>query len=202
MNKEKLLKVFKELFPNCKQSEQFVNAFLKEFPKHNINTLQRIAMFIAQCGHESAYFTTLKENLNYSGEALLRVFPKYFKDRKVEDYARQPEKIANVVYANRMGNGSETSGDGWKYRGRGIIQLTGKQNYTMCSKFINQDLVNNPDLVSDNPEIAVKSALWFWTKNNLNALQDIKAVTKRINGGLNGLKEREELYAKCLDSLK
>ena len=204
-NYQLFLTSFREIFPRCQCAESLCTAFFKEFPLNNITTLNRACMFIAQCGHESAGFTVFSENLNYSASALTRVFPKYFKENDVDEYARKPEKIANLVYANRMGNGDESSGDGYKYRGRGLIQLTGKQNYTLCSKFCDVDLVGNPDLVALDLRIAVKSALWFWTKNNLNKIcdrLDFKLLTRRINGGLNGYEDRERLYRLCLEKFR
>lgn len=158
-------------------------------------------MFLAQCAHESAGFTVLTENLNYSAQALLKVFPKYFNSANVSEYARNPEKIANRVYANRMGNNS--NGDGWKYRGRGYIQLTGKNNYKSFAQYLKdenisgiQDPLDNPDELSQML-CAMQSAVWFWNKNNLNVYadkDDISGCTKVINGGFNGLQERKTLY--------
>jgi len=140
------------------------------------------------------------ENLNYSAKALRSVFDKYFKTKKqAEKYARQPEKIANRVYANRMGNGNEASGDGWKYRGRGLIQLTGKKNYRAFAKWVGDDeIMDDPDLVAS--VYAVQSAVYYWERNNLNRLadkDDIDAVTKKINGGFNGLAHRRDLLNKA-----
>jgi putative chitinase len=137
--------------------------------------------------------------LNYSAKALNTVFPKYFTraGRSAEEYARNPEKIANVVYANRMGNGDIASADGWRYRGRGPIQLTGRSNYAAFGTAFGVDVLKNPDLVQTNKEIGLMAAVWFWNKNGLNELadaQDIKAMTKRINGGYNGLEDRIALY--------
>lgn len=145
-------------------------------------------MFIAQCAHESGYFRRLTENLNYSIEALIKVFPKYFKFgfRDPYEYKYKPEKIANVVYANRMGNGDEKSGDGWKYKGRGLIQLTGKFNYTKCLK----DLGRTEPEYLETVEGAVRSAIWFWKTNFLNKEDNMTTITKRINGGTNGLQDR------------
>lgn len=186
---------FSRLFPNCKDPEGWVEAMNEVFPKYDIDTPQRIAAFIAQCGHESGGWRVFSENLNYSAKALDAVFGKYFKraGRDANEYARQPEKIANVVYANRMDNGDTDSGDGWRYRGRGPIQLTGKANYTAFSKDMDVDAVDNPDLVSDDKEVALMSAIWYWNKNNLNRYADsgdIKTMTKRINGGYIGLEDR------------
>ena len=186
---------FSRLFPNCKDPEGWVEAMNEVFPKYDIDTPQRIAAFIAQCGHESGGWRVFSENLNYSAKALDAVFGKYFKraGRDANEYARQPEKIANVVYANRMDNGDTDSGDGWRYRGRGPIQLTGKANYTAFSEDMDVDAVDNPDLVSDDKEVALMSAIWYWNKNDLNRYADsgdIKTMTKRINGGYIGLEDR------------
>jgi putative chitinase len=161
-----------------------------------INTPIRLAHFIAQCAHESGKFTVTQENLNYSAKSLTRVFNKYFPtEASAVDYARKPQKIANKVYANRMGNGSEVSGDGYKFRGRGYIQLTGKANYTLFGKSIGEDVCANPDLVSS--KYALLSAAWFWSKNGLNTIADggaadsvVTSITKRVNGGTIGLADR------------
>ena len=163
--------------------------------KHEINTSNRMAMFFAQLDHESK-LSPISENLNYSKEGLLKIFPKYFNDSSATNYARKPEKIANRVYANRMGNSTEESGDGWKYRGRGYIQLTGKSNYEALAKDKGIDCVNSPDLLLEEVN-ALISALWFWSKNNLNSYADKKDVlgaTKRINGGTHGLAERQKKF--------
>jgi len=169
--------------------------------KYDINTLQRQAMFLAQLAHESGNFKYVSENLNYSAEALRRVFKKYFPtDDLALMYARQPEKIANRVYANRMGNGEESSGDGWKYRGRGLIQLTGKDNYAAFSLKANNNALLEPDLVAQ-PELAAESAGWFWDTNDLNKWSDtgdVRAATRKINGGFNGLADREAKYNKLI----
>jgi putative chitinase len=167
-----------------------LNAAMLRF---DINTPQRIAAFVGQCAHESANFTTLTENLNYKAESLVRVWPRHFPTPEVAaQYHRQPEKIANRAYANRMGNGPEASGDGWKYRGRGLIQLTGKDNYRLASDALSVDLVATPDLVTQ-PDMAALTAAWFWNKNNLNALADAgnnELISKRINGGTHGMDDR------------
>lgn len=161
------------------------------FAKYDISTPKRQAAFIGQCGHESNNFRTLEENLHYSASALMRVWPSRFPDNDTaEKYANNPEKIANKVYAGRMGNTEE--GDGWKYHGRGLIQLTGKENYEHCGSSIGVDLVGNPDRLLD-PEYAAMSAGWFFNKKGLNQIADIGDVvtlTKRINGGTLGLDDR------------
>ena len=172
-------------------------------PKYDINTESRVAGFLAQCGHESLEFTVLKENLNYSSDALNRVFPKYFEraGRDATEYHRQPEKIANVIYANRMDNGDTASGDGYRFRGRGVIQLTGRANYTNFGKSINK----TPEQVVEYLETkqgALESACWFWSTNGLNRYadaQDIVGMTKRINGGTIGLEDRKKHYAHALE---
>jgi putative chitinase len=164
--------------------------------KFGINTPLRVAHFLAQCGHESGGFRVTQENLNYSAKGLNGIFRKYFPtEAAATPYARQPQKIANKVYANRMANGSEASGDGYKFRGRGYIQLTGRDNYTQFGKAIGVDIPNNPDLVSS--KYALASAAWFWSKNGLNKLADngatdtvVTSITKRVNGGTIGLPDR------------
>lgn len=173
-------------------------------PKYDIDTENRVAGFLAQCGHESLQFTVLKENLNYSADALNRVFPKYFKraGRDAEEYHRQPEKIANVIYASRMDNGDTASGDGYRFRGRGVIQLTGRHNYTKFGESINK----SPDEVVsylDSKQGALESACWFWKTNGLNKYadsQDIVGMTKRINGGTIGLEDRKKHYEHALET--
>lgn len=196
---------FIELFPKCKEPEEWIFAMEKVLYEYDIDTTKRIAAFITQCGHESGGWRVFSENLNYSAKALNIVFPKYFKraGRDSEQYHRKPEAIANVVYANRMGNGDIDSGDGWKYRGRGPIQLTGKDNYMQFSKDMCVN-VSDPSIVSDDKEIAILSAVWFWNKNNLNDLadmQDIKRMTRKINGGYNGLEERIMYYERAMNIL-
>jgi len=167
---------------------------------YHVNTPLRIAHFMAQIEHESG-LKPISENLNYSAERLLVIFPKYFiSNEDANRYARNPQKIANIVYANRMGNGSETSGDGYKFRGRGFIQITGKDNYTMLSKDTRIDFLTNPDLLLQEANSMI-SALWFWNKNKLNELadkNDIVGITKRINGGTNGIEHRKDLLKKYL----
>jgi putative chitinase len=169
------------------------------FEKYQINTPKRQAAFLGQCMHESAGFKTLEENLNYSAKALMNTWPSRFPNEEVANqYARQPEKIANKVYGGRMGNDVESSGEGWKYRGRGIKQLTGKENYERCGSGLGVDLVSDPDLLLD-PKYAALSAGWFWNKHNLNDLADkgdIETMTRRINGGLIGLDARKTAVAK------
>ena len=197
---------FSELFPNCKDPEGWVDAMNEVFPKYEIDTPQRIAAFIAQCGHESGGWRVFSENLNYSAKALNAVFPKYFvrAGRDAEEYHRQPEKIANVVYASRMGNGDTDSGDGWLYRGRGPIQLTGKNNYQAFSDDMGVNAVGGPDVVSEDKEIALMSAIWYWNKNSLNKYADegdIKTMTRRINGGYIGLEDRIHHWEMALEAM-
>lgn len=174
---------------------------LKEtFEKYNIDTPKRQAAFIGQCMHESNGFKTLTENLNYSAKALMATWPSRFTSEEMANqYARNPEKIANKVYGGRMGNADESSGEGWKYRGRGIKQLTGKENYERCGSSLGVDLVSNPDLLLE-PKYAALSAGWFWNKHGLNDLadkSDIETMTKRINGGLLGLDARKAAIQKA-----
>jgi putative chitinase len=173
--------------------------------KFGINTPLRLAHFLAQCGHESGGFKAIQENLNYSAQGLNGIFKKYFPtESSAAAYARQPTKIANKVYANRMGNGDEASGEGYKFRGRGYIQLTGKENYTAFGKAIGEDILSNPDVVSS--KYALLSAAWFFSKNGLHKMADsgasdavVTQITKRVNGGTIGLPDRikhfKEYYA-------
>lgn len=187
-----------KMLPRNKNIGDLFTALNSVLPKYDINTVNRVAGFLAQCGHESADFTVLKENLNYSAESLNRVFPKYFKNagRDANLYARNPEKIANVVYANRLGNGDTASGDGWRYRGRGAIQLTGKSNYNEFAKSIGKTLEETV-VYLETIEGAVESACWFWNSRNINQTcdnDDIVSMTKKVNGGTNGLEERTTHY--------
>ena len=163
-----------------------------------INTPLRLSHFMAQIEHESG-LKPISENLNYSSKGLYKTFKKYFTNPIIANkYAKQPEKIANRVYANRMGNGNEVSGEGWKYRGRGFIQITGKENYFRLANDTDLDCFKNPDLLLEEAN-AMVSALWFWNLKGLNALadkDDIIGITKNINGGLNGIKHRKELLEK------
>lgn len=173
------------------------------FNRYQIITKLRISHFMAQIDHES-HLKAIEENLNYSKEGLLKIFSKYFNSTSAELYKRNPEKIANKVYANRMGNGDEKSGDGWKYRGRGFIQLTGKKNYELLSKDTGIDFLNNPNLLLIEAN-AMLAALWFWKRNNISIFadrDDIISVTKLINGGLNGIEDRKLLLIKYKKLIK
>ena len=170
-------------------------------PVYEIDTPERVAAWLAQTAHESGYFRFLKENLNYKAASLQKVFKKYFPTEEMaKAYEKQPAKIANRVYANRMGNGDEASGDGFRYLGRGLIQLTGKNNYTFFAASIDTPLEEIPEYLQTF-EGAVQSACWFWEQNNINALadkRDIVTMSKRINGGTIGMEDRLMKYEKCL----
>jgi putative chitinase len=175
--------------------------------KFNITNPLRLAHFLAQCGHESGQFRATEENLNYSSKGLLGIFPKYFTAATAESYARKPQKIASKVYGGRMGNGAEATGDGFKFRGRGYIQLTGKDNYTRFAKFIGEDTIGNPDLVKTKYPLA--SAAFFFDSNKLWAICDrgadeatVIAVTKRVNGGTIGLADRLKHFKEYYNLLK
>lgn len=184
-----------QICPGIPQSR--ISGLIQAMDFYKINTPLRQAAFLAQCAHESREFTLTEENLNYSADRLLKVFPKYFKSlEQATLYARNPRAIASYVYANRMGNGPESSGDGYRYRGRGYIQLTGHDNYMQFAAATATDALNQPSLVSDTDGAAL-SAGWFWSKNSLNQLadkEDMMTITRRINGGLNGLQERMAYY--------
>jgi putative chitinase len=175
--------------------------------KFNITNNLRLAHFLAQCGHESGGFKAVSENLNYSADGLKKIFGKYFPGNLNESYARQPEKIAARVYASRMGNGDESTKEGFKFRGRGFIQLTGKNNYTNFTKFIGEDCVSNPDLVATKYPLA--SAAFFFDSNKLWSICDkgaddatVTAVTKRVNGGTIGLTDRIKHFKEYYNLLK
>jgi putative chitinase len=198
-----------------KDPDKWLDAVVQTCAEFEINTPQRIAAFIAQTAHESGGYTMLSENLNYKAATLAACWPNRFAvlgaDKKpikengkmvptavANTIAGKPEIIANMVYANRMGNGTTESGEGWKYRGRGLKQLTGKDNYARCGAALGIDLVLQPDLLLE-PMAAARSAGWFWKANNLSAfadVEDIKGMTKKINGGFIGLEQRQKLYDK------
>ena len=192
------------LLPGNKHVAQWYTALAEVLPQYEINTKLRLAAFLAQTAHESANYTQIKENLFYRAESLLKVFPKYFPTLAVaQQYANKPEAIANKVYANRMGNGSEASGDGFRYCGRGLIQLTGKQNYELCAASIKMPLPEFVEYVQTF-DGAVHSACWFWKTNKLNQWADkgdITSLTKRINGGTIGLADRKKHYEHALHIL-
>ena len=194
----------RQLLPKNPYVENWHAALAQLLPDYGIDTPQRIAAFIAQCAHESANFMVLKENLNYRAVTLRKIFPKYFPDDAIaNDYASRPNKqeaIANKVYANRMGNGDEASGDGWRYCGRGLIQLTGKNNYQAFADSIETPVEDIPAYLATF-EGACQSACWFWETNNLNQWADkgdILTLTKRINGGTIGLEDRIKHYNHAL----
>jgi putative chitinase len=201
-------------------AERWIDAVAAACQEFNINTPQRIAGFLSQCAHESGGFERLQENLNYSAEGMAGIWPKRFaatgpdgkpikKDGKNQPNKfalalhRKPEMIANVVYSGRMGNGPIESGEGWLYRGRGLKQLTGKDNHRACSAGLGVDLVANPDLLLE-PIYAARSAAWFWAANKSNNFADagdIEGLTKKINGGLIGIDDRKKRYAGAMSSL-
>lgn len=184
---------FSRMIPTNKSPLVWYGKFIEKYQYYEIDTVNRIAAFMSQCAHESNDFTVIKENLNYSASGLMRTWPSRFKSTNfANQYARQPEKIANYVYANRLGNGPESSGDGWRYSGKGLIQLTGKANYMDFAESINMNLdAVVPFLLT--PEGALLSAFYYWRKNDLNRFadkKDIIGLTKAINGGTIGLDDR------------
>ncbi len=185
--------------------KEWYDSMCEILPLWGVDTIERVAGFIAQCGHESGGFRVLSENLNYSAKALNTIFPKYFRraGRDANEYHRQPEKIANVIYANRMDNGDASSGDGWTFRGGGILQLTGRYNYTQFGKAVEKTAEEAVEYVRTKAG-ALDSACWFWDENNINDYcdrQDIVGMTKRINGGTIGLEDRKKHYIHALDVL-
>jgi putative chitinase len=204
---ELTLAQLKQLLPKNPYVAQWHNALSQLLPDYEINTPQRIAAFIAQCAHESGEFVFLKENLNYKAPTLRKIFPKYFpNDAIANEYVSKPNKqaaIANKVYANRMGNGPEESGDGYRFCGRGLIQLTGRDNYTFFAGSL-QISVEEASEYLQTFEGAAQSACWFWETNNLNQWADkgdILTLTKRINGGTIGLEDRIKHYEHALHVL-
>jgi putative chitinase len=193
-----------QIIPKNQYVSYWYTALQQLLPQYEINTPDRIAAFLAQCAHESGGFVFIKENLNYKWQSLRKVFPKYFPtDALAQQYEKQPQKIANRVYANRMGNGPEESGDGWRFCGRGLIQVTGRDNYSWFAA----SLQISPEEASEYMETfegAAQSACWFWESNNLNQWadkKDILTLTKRINGGTIGLEDRKKHYEHCLHVL-
>lgn len=200
--------IVEESLLDCGVSERDAHKWLpylnEALLKYDIDTPFRQAGFISQVCHESGNLQFVVENLNYSVAGLQKVFSKYFTKKLAEEYERQPERIANRVYANRMGNGDEQSGDGWKYRGRGLIQLTGKTNYMLFMMEVNNEALIKPNSVAE-PDLACESAAWFWNRNDLNSFadkQDVRGMTRKINGGFNGLEDRQIKYNKVLATLK
>ena len=193
-----------EMIPGNPYLDNWLEALNQILPEYDISAPKRVAAFIAQCAHESGGFKFLKENLNYKAESLLKVFPKYFKTLdEANKYAKKPEKIANKIYGNRMGNGDEASGNGFRYCGRGLIQLTGKENYSWFAASLEMPVEDVPEYLQTF-EGAVQSACWFWETNNLNGLADkgdIINLTKRINGGTIGLEDRIKHYNHALHVL-
>ena len=185
-----------QIIPGNPYVAEWYAALSRILPDYEINTVPRVAAFLAQCAHESANFTALKENLNYTAASLTRVWPTRFPVGIAEQYAHNQEKIANRAYCDRMGNGPEASGDGWRYAGKGLIQLTGRDNYSRFAESI-QTPVEEVAEYLQTFEGAVQSAAWFWESNNLNQWADagdILTLTKRINGGTIGLEERTRHY--------
>lgn len=201
------LEELKQLIPKNPHVTYWHNALAQLLPEYEINTPKRIAAFIAQCAHESGNFTTLQENLNYKWQTLRKIFPKYFKtDEMAQQYASMPNKqeaIANLVYANRMGNGDVSTGDGYRYRGRGLIQLTGKENYSWFAASLDIPVEQAAEYL-ETFEGAAQSACWFWETNKLNRWADagdILMLTKRINGGTIGIEDRIKHYKHALHIL-
>ena len=187
------------LHPNH-EYQAWYDALCDELPKYEINTPERVAMFMAQCAHESANFTTFKENLNYSAKGLMGIWPSRFPADVAEEYQHKPEKIANRAYCNRMGNCDEASGDGWKFHGRGLIQMTGRELYEAFAKEIGKEL-EDAITYCETDDGAVESATFFWEHHKLNVHSDagdVKLVTHIINGGYLGLEDRESKYNHAL----
>jgi len=203
---ELTLDQLQKILPNNKNIEAWHEALIKILPDYEIDTVNRVAAFISQCSHESGGFSALQENLNYRADVLTRIWPSRFTAEVAAAYVAKPNKqeaIANRAYCDRMGNGNEASGDGWKYRGRGLIQLTGKNNYQAFANSIGTTVEETSEYLATF-EGAAASAAWFWKSNNLNPLADkgdTLSITKRINGGTNGLDDRIKKYNQALEIL-
>jgi putative chitinase len=188
-----------------KNPQEWFDGLYEQLPKFGIVTPARVAGFVSQCQHESADFNILTENLNYGAKGLMTIFKKYYQDETLaKAHERKPQLIANRVYANRMGNGPEASGDGWTFRGRGLVQLTGRANYTQCSLdlFGDNTLVEDPDVVANTPAYSILTACWFWHKNRLNDIcdrGDVVLLSKKINGGTIGLADRIHHWNECIE---
>lgn len=198
--------LLKACLPLCPKPEMWAPLVQTAAEGFGFNKPDRLAMFIAQCGHESRQFGALEENLNYSGEALVKLWPKRFPTMEfAAHYMRKPEQLANYVYANRYGNGDEASGDGWRFRGRGLIMVTFHDNYKAAGDALKIDLLSNPDWLR-KPAVAVAAAGWYWASKGLNELSDdlpddndeadFYTASKLINGGTNGIMERHELWVR------
>ena len=202
------LEQLEQIIPGNEHVEQWLTVLNQLLPEYEINTPERVAAFLAQCAHESGGFSVLKENLNYRWQSLRKVFPKYFpNDEIAKRYASKPNKqeaIANRVYANRMGNGDESSGDGYRFCGRGLIQLTGRNNYTKFAQSVDMTVEDVVEYLQTF-EGAAQAACWFWETNRLNRFadeNDIKSLTRAINGGYIGLEDRIAHYQHALHVLE
>lgn len=205
LTEQKFNKLYPKALPGIYQE------IIQNVQKAGIQTDNQLAMFIAQCAHESAGFQKFQENLNYSSEGLRKTFPKYFPGTTSQKYGYIKNKagvivqkadqagIANIVYANRMGNGPAASGDGWKYRGRGVVQLTGKDNYTRFQKWLGDpEILSNPDKILSSAKLIVLTGVFFWDVNKLQGISDFVLLTKRVNGGTIGLEDRTREYKELL----
>lgn len=195
---------FKTLFPKAKTPEAWAEAINRICPRWQIDTPKRLAMFLDQCGHESLGFTTFVENLNYSATALLQYWPKRFTTETAQQYARKPEAIANHVYAGRMGNGDEASGDGWRFRGHGPLQNTGRANRAAFAKAVKLTLEAAEGYIA-TIDGGIESACWFWLINSCNShgdAGDVLRCTRVVNGGTNGLADRQALYERACKVLE
>ena len=192
-----------QLIPGNSYVDQWYDALAQCLPEYDIDTIPRVAAFVAQCAHESGSFTAIKENLNYKAESLSRVWPRLFPADVAKKYAHNQEMIANRAYGGRMGNGPEETGDGWKFCGRGLIQLTGRANYQSFADSLEMSIDDVPEYLATF-EGAVQSACWFWESNNLNQWadkSDILTLTKKINGGTLGLEDRKKHFEHALHVL-
>ena len=195
--------IIKAVAPSCREPELWSKLFSDAITADGKFDTVEIAAFLSQCAHESGDFNVLEENLNYSAEALVKLWPNRFNRAYAGAVARKPAEIANIVYAGRLGNGVAASGDGYRYRGRGLIQITGKNAYRAFSVTQGIDLVTDPDKVASNKKLAIASALWYWT-NNIRGkviMSSVISVTKKVNGGTNGLADRSKRFVAAQKAL-
>lgn len=195
---------FQQLFPDAPDADQWCQVIEELLPRYNIDTPERVSAFLSQCAVETGGWRKFEENMNYSADRIMQVWPRIFDRELALQCHRNPEMVGNHAYANRMGNGGPETGDGWKYRGRGPIHLTGRRNYTMFAETFDDPslIIETPDVVAEDKHISLISALWFWDINNLNDLADVRQITKlsrKVNGGDHGLPQRIALFQSTLD---
>lgn len=191
------LQEFSHVFVDCHDPDEWVSAINGNLGLNGITSPIQHRLFLCQTGAETMGFTSFVENLNYSASGLVKTFPRYFSAQTAKLYAKNPQKIANRVYASRNGNGPESSNDGWNYRGRGLIQLTGRENYHNAALALNvPSLMSTPDILITDKKLSAQAAVWFWVTRNLTSMSTVEQTTRAINGGLTGLSDRQYWYRK------